>query len=128
MNFHFPDRRVLCIAENAARSMHNILTLRGALVRDPRVWAHYLDEAIELFGADTDVLFAGHHWPRWGGERIVDYLEKQRDLYAYLHDQTLRLLNKGLTGPRDRRADRAAARARRASGTAAGTTARSATT
>ena len=54
--------------------MHNMLTLRGALVRDPRVWAHYLDEAIELFGADTDVLFAGHHWPRWGSERIVDYL------------------------------------------------------
>ena len=82
-----------------ARSMHNILTPRGALVRDPRVWAHYLDEAIELFGADSDVLFAGHHWPAWGGERIVDFLEKQRDLYAYLHDQTLRLLNKGLTGP-----------------------------
>ncbi len=99
MNIHFPDARVLCIADNAARSMHNILTPRGALVRDPRVWAHYLDEAIELFGADSDVLFAGHHWPCWGGERIVDYLEKQRDLYTYLHDQTLRLLNQGHTGP-----------------------------
>ncbi len=99
MNIHFPDARVLCIADNAARSMHNILTPRGALVRDPRVWAHYLDEAIELFGADSDVLFAGHHWPCWGSERIVDFLEKQRDLYAYLHDQTLRLLNQGHTGP-----------------------------
>jgi len=99
MNIHFPDARVLCIADNAARSMHNILTPRGALVRDPRVWAHYLDEAIELFGKDSDVLFAGHHWPLWGGERIVDYLEKQRDLYSYLHDQTLRLLNQGHTGP-----------------------------
>jgi alkyl sulfatase BDS1-like metallo-beta-lactamase superfamily hydrolase len=79
--------------------MHNILTPRGALVRDPRIWAHYLDEAIELFGADSDVLFGGHHWPRWGGERIADFLEKQRDLYSYLHDQTLRLLNKGHTGP-----------------------------
>ncbi|HEU4392696.1 MAG TPA: alkyl sulfatase dimerization domain-containing protein [Solirubrobacterales bacterium] len=98
MNFHFPDHRVLCIAENATHTMHNTLTLRGALVRDPRIWAHYLDESIELFGADSDVLFAGHHWPRWGTERIVDYLKKQRDLYAYLHDQTLRLLNKGLTG------------------------------
>ena len=95
MNFHFPDHRVLCIAENATHTMHNILTLRGALVRDPHVWAHYLDEAIELFGADSDVLFAGHHWPRWGGERIVEYLRKQRDLYAYLHDQTLRLINQG---------------------------------
>ncbi len=98
MNFHFPDHRVLCIAENATHTMHNTLTLRGALVRDPHVWARYLDEAIELFGADTDVLFAGHHWPRWGSGRIVDYLKKQRDLYAYLHDQTLRLVNKGLTG------------------------------
>jgi len=99
MNIHFPDARVLCIADNAARSMHNILTPRGALVRDPRVWAHYLDEAIELFGERSDVLFAGHHWPLWDGERIVDYLEKQRDLYTYLHDQTLRLLNQGHTGP-----------------------------
>lgn len=98
MNFHFPDHRVLCIAENATHTMHNTLTLRGALVRDPHVWAHYLDEAIELFGAESDVLFAGHHWPRWGSERIVDYLKKQRDLYGYLHDQTLRLINKGLTG------------------------------
>jgi len=98
MNFHFPDHRVLCIAENATHTMHNTLTLRGALVRDPHVWARYLDESIELFGADSDVLFAGHHWPRWGSERIVEYLSKQRDLYAYLHDQTLRLLNKGLTG------------------------------
>jgi alkyl sulfatase BDS1-like metallo-beta-lactamase superfamily hydrolase len=98
MNFHFPEHRVLCIAENATHTMHNLLTLRGALVRDPHVWAAYLDEAIELFGADSDVLFAGHHWPRWGSERIVEYLAKQRDLYAYLHDQTLRLINRGLTG------------------------------
>jgi alkyl sulfatase BDS1-like metallo-beta-lactamase superfamily hydrolase len=98
MNFHFPDHRVLCIAENATHTMHNVLTLRGALVRDPHVWARYLDEAIELFGDKTDALFAGHHWPRWGSERIVDYLKKQRDLYAYLHDQTLRLINRGLTG------------------------------
>ncbi len=99
MNFHFPEHRVLCIAENATHTMHNVLTLRGALVRDPHVWAAYLDEAIELFGADSDVLFAGHHWPRWGQERIVQYLGKQRDLYGYLHDQTLRLINAGRTGP-----------------------------
>ena len=98
MNFHLPDRRALCIADNAVRSMHNILTPRGALVRDPHAWAYHLDEAIELFGRSSEVLFAGHHWPCWGGERIVDFLEKQRDLYSYLHDQTLRLLNKGRTG------------------------------
>jgi alkyl sulfatase BDS1-like metallo-beta-lactamase superfamily hydrolase len=99
MNIHFPRARVLCAADNVARSMHNILTPRGALVRDPRIWAHYLDEAIELFGADSDVLFCGHHWPCWGSDEIVDLLGKQRDLYTYLHDQTLRLLNKGCTGP-----------------------------
>jgi len=99
MNIHFPEARVLCVADNVARSMHNILTPRGALVRDPRIWAHYLDEAIELFGARSEVLFSGHHWPCWDGDRIVDLLEKQRDLYTYLHDQTLRLLNKGHTGP-----------------------------
>ncbi len=98
MNIHFPEARVVCVADNVARSMHNILTPRGALVRDPRVWAHYLDEAIDLFGEDSEVMLSGHHWPAWGRERIIDVLEKQRDLYSYLHDQTLRLINQGLTG------------------------------
>jgi alkyl sulfatase BDS1-like metallo-beta-lactamase superfamily hydrolase len=98
MNIYFPQTKALCVADNVARSMHNILTPRGALVRDPRIWAHYLDEAIELFGANSEVLFSGHHWACWGSEQIVDLLEKQRDLYTYLHDQTLRLLNKGHTG------------------------------
>ena len=72
MNFHFPDHRALCMAENATHNLHNLLTLRGALVRDPRIWARYLDEAIELFGAETDVVFASHHWPTWGTDEIVD--------------------------------------------------------
>jgi len=95
MNFFFPERRALCMAENATHNLHNVLTLRGALVRDPHVWASYLDEANELFGRRSEVLFAQHHWPRWGTKRIVDFLAKQRDLYAYVHNQTLRLLNKG---------------------------------
>jgi len=98
MNFYFPDRRALCMAENATHNLHNLLTLRGALVRDPRVWSRYLDEAIELFAADCDVAFASHHWPTWGTENITRFLSQQRDLYAYLHDQTLRMLNKGATG------------------------------
>src|SRR5271165_532936 len=98
MNFHFPERRALCMAENATHNLHNILTLRGAPVRDPHAWAGYLDQAIELFGRDSDVLFAQHHWPRWGTERIIEFLVKQRDLYGYIHDQTLRLLNKGFIG------------------------------
>lgn len=99
MNFHFPDLRALCLAENATHNMHNVLTLRGAVVRDSRIWAHYLDEALTLFAADTEVSFASHHWPTWGQEKIARHLTQQRDLYAYLHDQTLRLLNSGLTGP-----------------------------
>lgn len=98
MNFLFPDHRALCMAENATHNLHNVLTLRGALVRDPHVWASYLDEAIVLFSGEADVVFAQHHWPRWGAERIEDFLAKQRDLYGYIHDQTLRLLNKGFVG------------------------------
>jgi alkyl sulfatase BDS1-like metallo-beta-lactamase superfamily hydrolase len=98
MNFHFPAHRALCMAENATHNLHNLLTLRGALVRDPRVWSRYLNEAIELFGAGTDVAFASHHWPTWGTENAVRYLSEQRDLYGYLHDQTLRMLNNGSTG------------------------------
>ncbi|MER6354961.1 alkyl sulfatase dimerization domain-containing protein [Streptomyces sp. NPDC001634] len=99
MNFLFTEQRALCLAENVTHTLHNILTLRGALVRDARVWSRYLDEAIDFFGDAYDVAFASHHWPTWGHENVVGLLAEQRDLYAYLHDQTLRLLNSGLTGP-----------------------------
>jgi alkyl sulfatase BDS1-like metallo-beta-lactamase superfamily hydrolase len=95
MNFHFPDRRALCMAENATHNLHNILTQRGAEVRDARGWSRYLAEAIELFADGTDVAFASHHWPTWGTQNVVTFLTEQRDLYAFLHDQTLRLLNQG---------------------------------
>ncbi len=98
MHFYFPKFRALCMAENATHNLHNLLTLRGALVRDPHAWAGYLTEAIDSFADRTDVVFASHHWPTWGRERIVEYLSLQRDLYAYLHDQTLRQLNQGFTG------------------------------
>jgi len=97
MNFFFPDRRVLCMAENCTATLHNLYTLRGAQVRDALAWSKYVDEAIELFGADTDVLFASHHWPRWGNDDALTYLARQRDAYRYLHDQTMRLANHGLT-------------------------------
>ena len=98
MNFHFPDHRALCLAENATHNLHNILTLRGAQVRDARSWSRYLAEALELFADDTDVAFASHHWPTWGAENVVRFVTEQRDLYAFLHDQTLRLMNQGYTG------------------------------
>ncbi|NUR06135.1 MAG: MBL fold metallo-hydrolase [Nocardioidaceae bacterium] len=98
MHFYFPDRKALCLAENATHTLHNLLTLRGAVVRDPHAWAGYLTEAIDLFGRDAEVAFASHHWPTWGTEEIVEFLGTQRDLYAYLHDQTVRMLNQGLVG------------------------------
>ncbi|TGD89740.1 MBL fold metallo-hydrolase [Mycolicibacterium sp. CH28] len=98
MHFYFPKFRALCMAENATHNLHNLLTLRGALVRDPHAWSGYLTEAIDTFGGRADVVFASHHWPTWGHENIVKFLSLQRDLYAYLHDQTLRQLNQGFTG------------------------------
>jgi alkyl sulfatase BDS1-like metallo-beta-lactamase superfamily hydrolase len=98
MHFLFPDLRALCMAENATHTLHNLLTLRGAVVRDPHIWAHYLTEAIARFGDKADVVFTSHHWPTWGRDNIVEFLSVQRDLYGYLHDQTLRLLNQGYTG------------------------------
>ena len=98
MNFYFPDRRALCMAENATHNLHNLLTLRGAVVRNPHTWARYLTEATELFADKSDVVFASHHWPTWGRQELTTFLTQQRDLYAYLHDQTLRLLNQGYTG------------------------------
>jgi alkyl sulfatase BDS1-like metallo-beta-lactamase superfamily hydrolase len=98
MNFYFPQHRALCMAENTTHNLHNLLTLRGAQVRDPRIWSRYIAEAIELFAHDTDVAFASHHWPTWGTAELVAFLTEQRDLYAYLHDQTLRLMNQGHIG------------------------------
>jgi alkyl sulfatase BDS1-like metallo-beta-lactamase superfamily hydrolase len=98
MHFYFPRYRALCMAENATHNLHNLLTLRGALVRDPHAWSGYLTEAIDTFADRTDVVFASHHWPTWGREDVVEFLSLQRDMYAYLHDQTLRLLNRGYTG------------------------------
>lgn len=98
MHFYFPRFRALCMAENATHNLHNLLTLRGAVVRDPHAWSGYLTEAIDAFADRADVVFASHHWPTWGRDSIVEFLSLQRDLYAYLHDQTLRLLNQGYTG------------------------------
>jgi len=97
MMFYFPELRALCSAEDVTHTLHNLYTLRGAKVRDPLVWAGYIQDVIEMFGEDVEVMFASHHWPRWGNERIVDMLEKQHDLYKYLHDQALRLANQGET-------------------------------
>lgn len=95
MHMFMPRGGVLNMAENATRHLHNFCPLRGAVVRDPRMWSHYLAEAREMFADKVEVLIGQHHWPTWGREAIVDFLAKQRDLYKYVHDQTLRRMNQG---------------------------------
>lgn len=97
MNFLFPDKRLLCMAENCTHTLHNILTPRGAQVRDTLGWSKYINEAIELFIDQTDTLFSTHHWPRFGQADAHEFLVKQRDVYRWLHDQTMRLANHGHT-------------------------------
>ncbi|MDR5792873.1 alkyl sulfatase dimerization domain-containing protein [Caballeronia sp. LZ008] len=96
MHFYFPQERALNLAENGTRSLHNLCPLRGANVRNAQRWARYLGESLERFGRHADVVFAQHNWPTWGRERIAGYLEAQRDLYKYLHDQTVRMMNRGM--------------------------------
>jgi len=98
MNFYLPELRALCLAENANGAMHNVLTPRGALVRDAKVWADYLTEALTRFGPKSDVVFTSHFWPRWGGETLRRYMALHRDAYKYLHDQSVRMMNAGLNG------------------------------
>jgi len=97
MNFFFPDHGWLCTAENCTHTMHNLVPIRGAHVRDALKWSKYIDEMIEMFGADTTLMFASHHWPRWGREDVLGYLTLQRDLYRWMHDQTMRMANHGHT-------------------------------
>lgn len=97
MNFYLPRSRVLDMAENAVRSMHNVLTPRGAQVRDAKGWSQYLDAALARYGDRTDVLIAQHLWPQWGGEEIRTLLADSRDMYAYLNNRALFLLNQGQT-------------------------------
>ncbi|MDB1125593.1 alkyl/aryl-sulfatase [Vibrio algarum] len=98
MNTWFPEKKALWMAENTTNTMHNILTLRGAQVRDALKWSSYLNETIELWGNEVEVKFQSHHWPLWGQEDIISYFKKQRDIYKYTHDQSVRLMNQGYTG------------------------------
>ncbi len=95
--FYLPQFKALCLAEEVNGVMHNLYTLRGAKTRDTLIWVRHLNETIRLFKDRTDLVFGSHHWPRWGREVSFDYVAKQRDMYRYLHDQTVRLMNHGQT-------------------------------
>jgi alkyl sulfatase BDS1-like metallo-beta-lactamase superfamily hydrolase len=97
MNTYIPAMKALWTAENVTSTLHNIYTLRGAPVRDPLNWSKYIGEALYRFGLDAQVMFASHHWPRWGNERIQEVLRGQRDLYANMNNQVLHFANQGVT-------------------------------
>lgn len=96
MHMFFPQLGVLNMAENVTHNQHNFVPIRGALVRDPLSWSKYIGEAIALYGDKVDVLIAQHHWPTWGRGRVLELLAIHRDLYKFIHDQSLRLINRGL--------------------------------
>lgn len=97
MNTYLPDRKALWMAENVTGTIHNLYTLRGAQVRDALTWSKYISRALFLFGQEAEVMFASHHWPRWGNERIQEVLKDQRDQYAHLNNQVLHYANQGVT-------------------------------
>ncbi len=97
MNTYFPDMKAFWAAENITGTIHNIYTLRGALVRNALEWSKKVDEALHLFGMEAEVMFASHSWPRWGNARIQEVMRGQRDTYANLNNGVLNLANKGVT-------------------------------
>jgi alkyl sulfatase BDS1-like metallo-beta-lactamase superfamily hydrolase len=97
MNTYIPDLKALWIAENVIAGLHNIYTLRGAQVRDSLNWSKHIGQALYRFGVEAEVMFASHHWPRWGNDRIQEIMRDQRDLYAHMNNQVLHLANQGVT-------------------------------
>ena len=97
MNTYFPEWKAFWAAENITGTVHNIYTLRGALVRDALAWSKGINEAIYRFGQEADVMFASHSWPRWGNDRVLEVMRAQRDIYANLNNEVLHLANQGVT-------------------------------
>lgn len=97
MNTYFPKDKAFWAAENVIGTMHNVYTLRGAAARDALAWSKFINEMLYGYGQQAEIIFASHSWPRWGNEEIQIYLKKQRDMYAYLHNETLHLANQGVT-------------------------------
>ncbi|MGQ0683564.1 alkyl/aryl-sulfatase [Bradyrhizobium sp.] len=97
MHFYVPRYRLLNLAENCTHNFHNLLPFRGADVRDALAWSKYLGEALQMWGGRAEAMCGQHHWPVWGRERIDTMIRQQRDLYKFAHDQTIRLMNHGLT-------------------------------
>ncbi len=97
MHWYIEQLRALTAAENCCHTLHNTYSMRGTSCRDPQAWLKYLNQTIDMWGDKTEVMYGMHHWPAWGKERVLEMLEKARDGYRYINDQTLRLANHGYT-------------------------------
>ena len=95
--FYLPQFNALHTAEVATRTFHNVLTPRGALVRDTLKWSKVIDAMLARYGTKSDVMLASHHWPTWGSDNVQTALKNQRGIYRYVHDQTMRQANQGAT-------------------------------
>lgn len=96
-HFYLPQLKALNMAENATHNFHNLLPFRGSEVRNALAWSGYLNEALQMWGNEAEILIGQHHWPVWGKARVQTHLKQQRDLYKFAHDQTLRMINHGMT-------------------------------
>src|SRR5262249_41991115 len=97
MLWYIEEKKAIEAAEDATHTLHNTYSLRGAKIREPLPWSKYLNAALEMWGNKAEVIFAQHHWPTWGNANVVDLLTKQRDLYRFINDETLRMVNQGMT-------------------------------
>ena len=97
MMWFIEEKKAMEAAEDATHTLHNTYSLRGAKIREPLPWSKYLNQALIMWGDKVDVIFAQHHWPTWGNDKSVALLKSQRDLYRFINDQTLRMVNQGMT-------------------------------
>jgi alkyl sulfatase BDS1-like metallo-beta-lactamase superfamily hydrolase len=95
--WYIEEYKAIQSAEDATHTLHNTYSLRGAKIREPLPWSKYLNQALQMWGDEAEVLYAQHHWPTWGNEEVRALLESQRDLYRYINDTTLNMLNQGMT-------------------------------
>ena len=103
MLWYVKEKKMIEAAEDVTHTLHNTYSLRGAKIRDPLAWSKYINDVINRWGGDAEIIIAQHHWPTWGNNNVVNLMKSQRDMYRYINDQTLRMANKGLT--RDEIAD-----------------------
>lgn len=97
MLWYIEEKKAIQTSEDATHTLHNTYSLRGAKIREPLPWSKYLNQALTMWGDEAEIIFAQHHWPTWGNDNVKELLSKQRDLYRYINDQTLHMVNQGMT-------------------------------